>query len=128
MIKIGEMSKEEFLEIFAKIPTDTNLEDIVVEHNGKRYSFDVDDLDWDHQGKYQFATDVGTLIEIESDGYKKIKRYNYEVSLSVTRSGGYFSDYYYQYGDLVPYEIKEVEIPEQIIPAYTEKKSVEIKR
>lgn len=78
---------------------------------------------WDDQGKYQCKNESGQLIEVD-DSFNEIIRFNFGVSRSVTRSGSYFSDYYYEYDEYLPYEIKEVIVPEVIIPEHKELKWV----
>lgn len=124
------MNKELFLEIVKDLRK-TSLDDYAYKHkDNKIYGFksigDGDDS-WDDQGKYQYKTESGQLIEMD-ENYKEIKSFNFGVSRCVTRSGSYFSDYNYEYNPYEMYEIKEELIPEVIIPAHTELKWKRIKK
>ena len=112
-------------ELFAKIVGalgDTDLDDFSYEHEGKRYCFKgVGDDSWDDQGKYQFKTEQGQLIE-EDKNYKEIQSFSFGVERGVARSGSYFTDYHYQYEPYDAFQIVEVLVPEVVIPAHTEEK------
>jgi hypothetical protein len=106
---------------------DTDLCDFKYTYNDKIYGFkEVGDDSWDDQDKYQYKQEQGQLIEIDEKG-KEIQLFNFGVSRTVQRNGSYFSDYYYSNYPYDFFEIKEVLIPEQIIPAHTENKWNELK-
>ena len=119
------MNKELFLKIVEEIGN-YDLEDFEYEHEGKTYIFKCDDVEWDDQGKYQFAEEIGQLVEVD-EKCKIIKRFDYGVSRDLTRSGSYFTGYETIYGECVPCEISEITIPEKVIPAHTEAKWTKIK-
>lgn len=121
------MDKNLFLKIVASM-READLEDFSYEYEGKNYGFceTGDDNNWEDEGKYQYKTESGMLIEMDKN-YKELQRFNYGVSRSVQRSGSYFSDYYYDYDKYEAFEIVEDLIPEVIIPAHTEKKWNQLK-
>ena len=110
-----------FAKIVKKLGKD-DLEDFTYTYNGKIYGFkNVGDDNWDDEGKYQYKTEQGQLIEMDGD-YQEIQEFNFGISRSVQRSGSYFTDYNYDYEPYEMFEIKEVLVPEVIIPAHMENK------
>ena len=110
-----------FAKIIKKLGKD-DLEDFAYTYNGKIYGFkNVGDDNWDDEGKYQYKTEQGKLIEMDGD-YQEIQEFNFGISRSVQRSGSYFTDYNYDYEPYEMFEIKEVLVPEVIIPAHMENK------
>jgi hypothetical protein len=112
------------INLFARIVKkldDYHLEDFeYINADGKIYGFkEIGDDSWDDQGKYQYKTEQGQLIEMD-DKYKEVQSFNFGVSRSVQRCGSYFSDYNFDYDPYEVFEIKEVLIPEKIIPAHIE--------
>lgn len=122
------MEKRNFLKMVALMGKE-ELYDYTYELNGKRYGFqEIDEDDsWDDQGKYQYKTEKGQLVELDEDNYTVLQEFNYGVRRDVQRSGSYFSDYHYEYEDYEPFEIREVEIPEVIIPAHIERREFTLK-
>ena len=113
------MNKELFAKIVGALG-ETDLDDFSYEHEGKRYGFKgVGDNSWDDQGKYQFCTERGQLIE-EDKNYKIVQSFNFGVERRVARSGSYFTDYHYQYEPYDAFQIVEVLVPEVVIPARIE--------
>jgi len=91
-------------------------------YNNKIYGFkEIGDDSWEDEGKYQYKTEQGQLIEMDNN-YKEIRLFRFGVSRSVQRSGSYFTDYHYEYEPYEFFELKEVLIPEVIIPAHMETK------
>ena len=110
-----------FAKIVKKLGEDC-LEDFEYTYNSKIYGFkDVGDDNWDDQGKYQYKTEQGQLIEMD-ENYQEIQSFNFGISRSVQRNGSYFTDYNYDYDPYEMFEIKEVLVPEVIIPAHMESK------
>lgn len=104
-----------------------------VEHDGVSYSvIEVDESSWDDEGKYQYQNITYQLVsynpEIESYPCDEsiIDKYNLFFDLPVTRSGSYFSDYFYEYDKPVISRGTIEHIPVKIIPAHEEVKFVEI--
>mgnify|MGYP006927008364 CR=1 FL=1 len=83
--------------------------------NGVEYGLDiVDDGDWDDQGKYQYKDVTGVLCKTSEDG--SVTKYDIAVTQYITRSGSYFSEYYYEYEPLQVNQLVLRVIPQQIIP------------
>ena len=86
-----------------------------------KYMFkDISEDEWedDGTGKYYYKLEKGQLIEVDEE-YNEIKKFQYGITRSIQRSGSYFSDWHHEYEPYEPCEIKEVLIPEKIIPAHT---------
>jgi len=111
--------------LFAKIVKKigkTDIDEFEYIHNNKTYAFkDVSEGNWDDQGKYQYKTVKGQLIEMNEE-YQEIQSFNFGISRSVQRNGSYFTDYNYDYEPYEMFEIKEILVPEVIIPAHMESK------
>lgn len=84
----------------------------------------VEKSNWDDQGKYQYQDITYQLVSFDRStelfAYKDniIDKFNLIINLSITRSGSYFSEYYYSYGKPTIQLAKIKHIPEQIIPAH----------
>ena len=113
------------INLFSKIVKkldEQDFEDFKYTYNNKVYGFkEISDDSWEAEGKYQYKTEQGQLIEM-NDKYKEIQSFNFDVSRSVQRSGSYFTDYHYEYEPYEFFELKEVLIPEVIIPTHMETK------
>jgi len=100
---------------------DKDLDDFEYKHDNVIYGFkDVGDDEWedDGSGKYQYKEEQGQLMSMD-EKYNEIELFNFGVSRSTSRTGSYYTDYYYDSESYIPFEIKETLIPEQIIPAHT---------
>lgn len=86
----------------------------------------VEESSWDDQGKYQYQDITYQLVSYDKNvcGYvcdkSIVDRFNLFICLPVTRSGSYFSEYYYEY--MKPtIQIAEIEyVPVKVIPAHDE--------
>ena len=117
--ELTEMSLEDAKKIVDKFDNEHFLEDIGEEINGVRYGVKLlEEGDWDDQGKYQYRDDVGVLCEYDND-WNIVKMFDIAVTSQMTRSGSYFSEYYYEYEDLMVNKIIKKVIPKQIIPERT---------
>lgn len=117
--ELQEMDIETAKSIVSEFDKESSLEDISMEVNGVRYGVDViEDGSWEDDGKYQYKTDIGILCTYDKN-YNVVNKYNVAVISNITRSGSYFSEYYYEYEDLEVKKIIEKVIPEQIIPEHT---------
>ena len=102
------------------------------EYNKASYGFFViDESSWDDEGKYQFQNITYQLVSYDPTnigypcGDNVLDKFDLILTMSVTRSGSYFSNYEYFY-DKPILSIVEIEhIPEQIIPAHEDIKLVE---
>jgi len=113
------------INLFAKIVKKLEKEDLenfTYTYNNKIYGFkDISNDNWDDEGKYQYKTEQGQLIEM-NENYQEIQEFNFGISRSIQRNGSYFTDYNYDYEPYEIFEIKEVLIPEVVIPAHIESK------
>lgn len=79
---------------------------------------------WEDAGKYQYQELIGQLVAWDFNKAKYpcnksiVERYNLFSTVNCSRSGSYFSEYYYTYDEihLFKYEIEHVE--EVVIPAH----------
>lgn len=80
--------------------------------------------DWKDEGKYQYQEILYQLVSYDKNIKKWvceesiINKFNLFFSLSVTRSGSYFSEYYYSYDKPLIQVAKIEHIAEQVIPAH----------
>ncbi len=117
--ELVEMSLEDAKKIVAEFDNEHFLENIGEEINGVHYGVKVlEEGDWDDEGKYQYRTDIGVLCEYDND-WNMTKMFDIAVTSQMTRSGSYFSDYYYEYEDLEVNKIIKKVIPKQVIPERT---------
>ena len=87
--------------------------------DGIEYGLDiVNEGDWDDQGKYQYKDVTCVLCKFSEDGSVATK-YDIAVTQYITRSGSYFSEYYYKYEPLQVDQLVQKVIPQQIIPERT---------
>ena len=117
--ELTEMSLEEAKKIVGEFDNENFLEDIGEEINGTNYGVKViDEGDWIDEGKYQYRTDIGVLCEFD-DKWNVVKMFDIAVVSEITRSGSYFSEYNYEYDNLVVNKIIKKVIPRQIISERT---------
>ena len=117
--ELTEMSLEDAKKIVGEFDNESCLEDIGEEVNGTNYGVKViDEGDWIDEGKYQYRTDIGVLCEFD-DKWNVVKMFDIAVVSEITRSGSYFSEYNYEYDNLVVNKIIKKVIPKQIIPERT---------
>lgn len=117
--ELTEMSLEDAKKIVGEFDKESFLEDIGEEVNGSNYGVKVlDEGDWVDEGKYQYRTDIGVLCEFD-DKWNVVKMFDIAVVSEITRSGSYFSEYNYEYDNLVVNKIIKKVIPKQIIPERT---------
>lgn len=117
--ELSEMSLEDAKKIIGEFDKDCSLEDIGEEVNGVNYRVDVfDEGNWVDGGKYQYRMDIGVLCECD-EKWNVVKMFDIAVISEITRSGSYFSEYNYEYDDLVINKIIKKVIPKQVIPEKT---------
>ena len=84
------------------------------------------DSGWDDQGKYQYSS---TDYQLVSYNHSKrsyptddniLEYYDFIFTQHISKSGSYFSDFCFEYYKPEPYKLKEVIVPEVIIPEHTE--------
>lgn len=94
-------------------------EELGVTIDGVEYGLDiVNEGDWDDQGKYQYK-DVTCILCKFSEDSSVTTKYDIAVTQYITRSGSYFSEYYYEYEPLQVDQLVQKVIPQQIIPERT---------
>jgi len=117
--ELTEMSLEDAKKIVGEFDNESCLEDIGEEVNGTNYGVKViDEGDWIDEGKYQYRTDIGVLCEFD-DKWNVVKMFDIAAVSEITRSVSYFSEYNYEYDNLVVNKIIKKVIPKQIIPERT---------
>ena len=117
--ELTEMSLEEAKKIIGEFDNESFLEDIGEEVNGTNYGVKIlKEGDWIDEGKYQYRTDIGVLCEFD-DKWNVVKMFDIAVTSEITRNGSYFSEYNYEYDNLVINKIVKKVIPKQIIPERT---------
>lgn len=116
--ELKHMDLEEAKEIVKQFDEVTWLEDVGCEFNGERYGTEaLLESDWDDGGKYQYKEEYGLLCKLDND-YTVIEKYDVCIVNDITRSGSYFSKYYYE-TELRVERIIEKVIPEVVIPEHT---------
>lgn len=116
--ELEHMDLDEAKKIVSHFDNEDWYEELGATIDGVEYRLEiVDDGDWDDQGKYQFKDVTGILCRISEDG--SVTKYDIAVTQYITRSGSYFSDYYYEYEPLQVDQLVQKVIPQQIIPKRT---------
>ena len=116
--ELEHMDLEEAKKIVSHFDNEDWYTDLYATINGIKYeTYVVDESDWDDQGKYQYKDVIGVLCKISEDG--SVTKYDIAVTQYITRSGSYFSEYYYEYEPLQVDQLVQKVIPQQIIPERT---------
>lgn len=116
--ELKHMDLETAKEIVKQFDDVTSLEDAGCVIDGERYNTQyLMESDWDDQGKYQYKEEYGLLCKLDGEGVV-IDKYDICVANDITRSGSYFSEYYYENEFRVEQIVKKV-IPEVVIPEHT---------
>ena len=116
--ELEHMDLDKAKEIVSHFDNEDDFEELGATIDGVEYGLDiVDESNWNDQGKYQYKDVTGILCEILEDG--SITKYDIAVTQYITRSGSYFSDYYYDYDPLQVNQLVQKVIPQQIIPERT---------
>ena len=116
--ELEHMDLDEAKKIISHFDIEVDCEDLYANIDGIEYgTYIVDEGDWIDEGKYQYKDVTGILCEILEDG--SVSKYDIAVTQYITRSGSYFSDYYYEYEPLQVDQLVRKVIPQQIIPERT---------
>lgn len=116
--ELEHMDLEEAKKIVSHFDNEDWYEELGAIIDGVEYGLDiVDEGDWDDQGKYQYKDVTGVLCKTSEDG--SVTKYDIAVTQYITRSGSYFSEYYYEYDQLQVNQLVQKIIPQQIIPERT---------
>lgn len=113
--ELEHMDLDEAKKIVSHFDNEDWYEELGATIDGVEYRLEiVDDGDWDDQGKYQYKDVTGVLCKTSEDG--SVTKYDIAVTQYITRSGSYFSEYYYEYEPLQVDQLVLRVIPQQIIP------------
>ena len=116
--ELTHIDLEEAKKIVSHFDNEDWYEELGATVDGIEYGLDIiDDENWDDQGKYQCKDVTGVLCKISEDG--NATKYDIAVTQYITRSGSYFSEYYYEYEPLEVRQLVQKVIPQQIIPERT---------
>ena len=116
--ELEHMDLEKAKEIVSHFDNEDWYEELGATIDGVEYGLDiVDEGDWIDQGKYQYKDVTGVLYKISEDD--SVTKYDIAVTQYITRSGSYFSEYYYEYKPLQVDQLVQKVIPQQIIPERT---------
>lgn len=116
--ELEHMDLDKAKEIVSHFDNEDDFEELGATIDGVEYGLDiVDEGDWNDQGKYQYKDVTGVLYKTSEDG--SVTKYDIAVTQYITRSGSYFSDYYYDYDPLQVDQLVQKVIPQQIIPERT---------
>lgn len=119
--------KEKFLSELKAVWDDERdvFEEFVLEFEEKKYSTIVaNESDWNDEGKYQFKNITYQLVSFDDKEIpyvcKKniIDKYNLFLDVPTSRTGSYYTDYYYGYTFPTVFEAKVTTVPEVIIPEH----------
>lgn len=113
--ELEHMDLDEAKKVVSYFDNEDWYEELGATIDGVEYRLEiVNDGDWDDQGKYQYKDVTGVLCKTSEDG--SVTKYDIAVTQYITRSGSYFSEYYYEYEPLQVNQLVLRVIPQQIIP------------
>lgn len=116
--ELKHMDLEEAVKIVKQFDEVTWLEDVGCEFNGESYAIVfLDESEWKDDGKYQYKEEYGLLCKLNGED-EVIEKYDISIVNDITRSGSYFSEYYYENEFRAEQIVKKV-IPEVVIPEHT---------
>ncbi|MBS4902290.1 MAG: hypothetical protein KHZ96_07400 [Coprobacillus sp.] len=116
--ELEHMDLEEAKKIVSHFDNEDWYEELGAIIDGVEYGLDIVDVgDWIDGGKYQYKDVTGILCRTSEDD--SVTEYDIAVTQYITRSGSYFSDYYYEYDQLQVNQLVQKIIPQQIIPERT---------
>lgn len=116
--ELEHMDLEEAKKIVSHFDNEDWYEELGAIIDGVEYGLDIVDVgDWIDGGKYQYKDVTGILCRTLEDD--SVTEYDIAVTQYITRSGSYFSDYYYEYDQLQVNQLVQKIIPQQIIPERT---------
>lgn len=100
-------------------------DDFYCKIDGIAYGFICEEEgDWEDEGKYQFSTDEFKLVSFDDSkekhphGKNIIDTFNLFVSVGISRSGSYYTDYYYDYDKPQYFKGEVSHVEEVVIPAH----------
>lgn len=80
----------------------------------------IEESGWDDEGKYQYNEKTYLLGVWDLTGDAFMELFNLVITQQITRSGSYFTDYYYQYNCPVFKKYETTIIPRKIIEEHAE--------
>jgi len=116
--EISSMLKEKCLNVNSDDNNYAERGELDFESNGFSYSLiEYDEDDISDEGKYQYGSTTYQLVEFDSkicsypNELSTIKEFNLFVRVNFSRSGSYFSDWYYSYEipEILIVEVKHIE-------------------
>lgn len=123
------MNKEKLQDLLTIIDSENSVEWDSFEFEGNKYYFKeihidgVTDHDWQGGGKYQTKYQIFQVVRYDND-----EEYDLYISQLGSRTGSYYSDYYYEFERKIVNKVV-THIPEKtiVIPAHDEIQFVEDK-
>lgn len=139
-LKFKHASDELIEALKEHLPNEDMCEHNLIERDGCRFVFDYEYYDLievgedpiEDEGKYQYSGTYYQLVKYDNNitpwpsDKSILEKYNVQVYLPYSRSGSYFSDYFYMYNIPTLERITIVDIPEIVIPAHQEVKTENI--
>ncbi len=96
-----------------------DAEDFKVVVDNVKYGFKIiEDTGWEDDNKYDYRTITFQLVE-RDEKYKTINEFDAYFEQSSSRTGSYYTDWYYGYDEITRLKRVEKVIPEQVIPEHT---------
>jgi len=93
--------------------------------NGVDYGFiSIEEGGWEDDGKYSFTTDYFQLVSFNCEEIKYpcckniIDKLNFFASVDASRTGSYYTGYYYNYDEPEYFKGFISHVPEVVIPAH----------
>lgn len=105
------------------------LEEYELSFEGTKYALvDLGDNDWENDGKYQNRYYSYQLVSFDDSKTSYpcdsniLDEYDISIDMCGSRTGSYYSEYYYDYDEPEFYRIKKVVVPEVVIPKHEDVK------
>lgn len=139
-LKFAHASDELIEALKEHLPNEDMCEHNLIERNRCEFIFNDEYYDLvevgedpiEDEGKYQYGGTYYQLVKYDNNidpwpsDKSILEKYDIEVYLPYSRSGSYFSEYYYVYNIPVLHRITIIDVPEVIIPAHQEVKTESI--
>jgi hypothetical protein len=109
-----ELAKQIMTEVNSKDDEQRDIEDLEIKINNITYGFKIiEDSNWQNDGKYDLKSTISQLVSYD-DNYKIIEEFDTYFEQSSSRTGSYYTDYYYSYDKIERLQRVEKVIPEHI--------------
>lgn len=140
-LKFEYASNELIEELKKHLPDEDMCEHNLIERNGCSFKFNSEYYDLvetgedpiQDEGKYQYGGTYYQLVKYDKNitpypsSASILGKYDIEVYLPYSRSGSYYSDYFYMFDIPIVSRITIIDVPEIVIPAHQEVKTETIK-